>query len=108
MEKNRMTINIAGQEFRISSGTDGAYMQKLAASVNKRIKEARDQYPDQSTSRCTLLAMLKMADELASARAESAEVDRKISELRDLRSSSEAQIQAPVKRPFERKKPTGV
>ena len=49
-----------------------------------------------------------MADELNSAKAESAEVDRKISELRNLRESGESRAKAPVKRPFERKKPVGV
>ncbi len=107
MEKKRMTIVLAGQEFRISSANDGEYTQKLAAQVNDRIKRIQAQFPDQSTLRCALLAMLDMADELDSLRAESAEVDRKISELRNIR-GSEQKVQAPVKRPFERKKPVGV
>ena len=108
MEKKRMTIVLAGQEFRIASGSDVEYMQKLSAQVNDRIKRMQAQFPDQSTSRCALLAMLEMADELSSIRAESDEVDKKLSELRSLRGSAESQVQAPVKRPFERKKPVGV
>ena len=108
MEKTRMTITLAGQEFRISSENDGEYMKALAGRVNRRIREVRDQFPDQSTSRCALLAMLSMEDELYKLRAESAEVDRKISELRTMREASESTVKAPVKRPFERKKPVGV
>ncbi|MBQ7060238.1 MAG: cell division protein ZapA [Clostridia bacterium] len=107
MEKKKTVVNLAGQEFRISSGSDEEYMQALAASVNRRVALVRAQYPDQSTSRCALLAMLEMADEIAKLREESAQVDRKITELRNLR-DSESKVQAPVKRPFERKKPVGV
>lgn len=107
MEKTRMTISLAGQEFRICSENEPEYMKALADSVNRRIREVHAQFPDQSTSRCALLAMLDMADELKKLRSESDEVDRKISELRNMR-GSEQKVQAPVKRPFERKKPVGV
>ena len=107
MERKRMTINIAGQEFRISS-EDGEYLGELAGGVNKRIKQMQAQYPDQSTSRCALLAMLNMQDELNTLKAERDRVDSKINELRTLREASETKVQAPVKRPFERKKPVGV
>ena len=106
MEKNRTVLNIAGQEFRISSGSDPEYTKELAARVSRRIRQVQAQYPEQSTTRCAMLAMLAMEDELNSLRAESEQVDRKISELRELR--SESRVQAPVKRPFERRKPVGV
>ena len=64
MEKTRMTISLAGQEFRICSENEPEYMKALADSVNRRIREVHAQFPDQSTSRCALLAMLDMADEL--------------------------------------------
>ena len=111
MDKKRMVLNIAGQEFRIASENDEAYMQGLAASVNGRIRQVQEQYPTLSTSRCALLAMLGMADELNKLHAEYSDVDRKIAELRTLRDSAETRVQAPVKRPFERagsKKPVGV
>ena len=107
MEKTRTVISLAGQEFRISSENDAEYVKALTVEVNRRIRDMHRQFPDQSTSRCALLAMLDMADELSKLRTESAEVDRKISELRNMR-GSEQKVQAPVKRPFERKKPVGV
>ncbi len=109
MDKKKMILSLGGQEFRLSSVSDEAYMGELAASVNARIGRVRAQYPNESASRCALIAMLGMADELNSLRAEYADVDRKISELRELR--AEPKVQAPVKRPFERavpKKPVGV
>ncbi|MBR3459663.1 MAG: cell division protein ZapA [Clostridia bacterium] len=111
MEKNRVVLNIAGQEFRLSSENEAEYMQRLAAGINRRIKEIQKQYPDQSTSRCALLAMLDMADELNTLREEHTEVDRKIAELRSMRDADASPVQVPVKRPFERagsKKPVGV
>ena len=108
MDKNRMVLNIAGQEFRIASECDKEYMRELEAEVNRRIKKIQLRCPDQSTSRCALLAMLDLADEYAKLKAENAEVDRKISELRSMRDGEPKQATAPVKRPFERRKPVGV
>ena len=110
MERTRVTLNIAGQEFRLSGGETEEYMRSLANSVNARIDEVQQQYPQMSTTRCTLLAMLNMADELQKLHDQYNEVDKKISELREAR-SGEARAAAPVKRPFERagdKKPVGV
>ena len=107
MEKNRMVLNIAGQEFRITAGSVEE-TRALEAEVNRRIRAMQERYPQQSTSRCTLLAMLEMADELNELRAEYAGVDRKIAELGRLREGGEKTVTPPVKRPFERKKPVGV
>ena len=107
MERKSVKINLAGQEFRVSS-ENGEYLGELAAGVNKRIREMQAQYPLQSTSRCALIAMLNMQDELNTLRAERDRVDSKINELRTLREAAETKVQAPVKRPFERRKPVGV
>ncbi len=106
-----MVITLAGQEFRITSDTDEQYMRDLEAEVNRRVKQIQDQYPMESTSRCALLAMLNMSDEVIKLRSEYDEVVSKISELRSLRTPAEANVQPPVKRPFERassRKPVGV
>ena len=101
-----MVISLAGQDFRISAGSDETYMRKLEEGVNKRIKKIQGRYPNESTSRCALLAMLEMEDELSRLSAETREVDRKIQELRQIRGNDEKSPKAPVKRPFERRKPT--
>ena len=61
MEKNRMVLNLAGQEFRITAGNVDE-MRASEAEVNRRIRLMQERFPQQSTSRCTLLAMLEMAD----------------------------------------------
>lgn len=113
MDKNKTLISLAGQDFRISSSKEESYMHELESEVNRRVAAMQRQFPGQSTSRCALLAMLDMADEIKRLSAEYAEVDRKISELRSLRDGSETRVQPPVKRPFERassekRKPVGV
>ena len=102
-----MVLNIAGQEFRVTAGSVDE-MRALEADVNRRIRAMQARYPQQSTSRCALLAMLEMASELDELRTEYAGVDRKIAELGRLREGSEKAVTPPVKRPFERKKPVGV
>ena len=112
MDKTRVTLNIAGQEFRLAGGESEEYMRRIAADVNSRIDEVQKQYPQMSTTRCTLLAVLNMADELYKLRADYSELDKKISELREARAAEPVRAAVPVKRPFERanteKKPTGV
>ena len=111
MDKTRVTLNVAGQEFRLAGGDSEEYMRQLAVEVNARIDEIQKQYPQMSTTRCTLLAMLNMADELQKLHNQYNEVDKKISELREAR-AGEVRASVPVKRPFERanadKKPVGV
>lgn len=112
MDKTKVTLNIAGQEFRLAGGDSEEYMRGLSADINSRINEIQQQYPQMSTTRCTLLAMLNMTDELYKLREAYSELDKKISELREARSAEPARAALPIKRPFERanaeKKPTGV
>lgn len=113
VDKNRTTLSLAGQDFRLTSLSGEDYMHELEAEVNRRVAAMQKQFPGQSTSRCALLAMLEMADEIKRLSTEYAEVDRKISELRAMRDGSEMKVTPPVKRPFERaasekRKPVGV
>ena len=103
MEKNRMTITLAGQVFRISSANDERYFRSLEEDINRRIKTMKARFPGETGSRCVLLAMLEMDDEVSKLRAESEEV---ASRIRDLRAIRDGEPTVPVKRPFERKKPT--
>ena len=112
MDRTKVTLNIAGQEFRLAGGESEEYMRSLAADLNGRINEIQQQYPQMSTTRCTLLAMINMADEMHKLRSDYSELDKKIAELRAVRSAEPARPAMPVKRPFERaekdKKPVGV
>ncbi|MCR5611532.1 MAG: cell division protein ZapA [Clostridiales bacterium] len=111
MERNRISVNLAGQEFRIASVSDPEYLRSLEEDLNRRVRKAKEKYRGESASRCVLLAMLEMEDELKRLSNEVNSVDRKIEELKRVRMGekrTESGFEAPVKRPFERKKPVGV
>ena len=81
----------------------------IIIKVNSRIRKIQEQYPGESTSRCALLAMLNMSDEVIRLSEETNEFSLKLAELRSLRESGKDAVKAPVKRPFERaRKPVGV
>ena len=106
MDKTRITVEIGGQDFRISGCESEEYIRRLAAVVNRRIADVQSQYPQMSTNKCVLLAMLNLEDEAQKLKADYDALDKKIAQLRDMPRSS-----VPVKRPFERaetKKPVGV
>ena len=107
MARKRMSLFLAGQEFRITSGSDEAYMRSLEADINSRVIRIKKRFPEETTPRCVLLAMLEMEDELKSLSERNAEAERGIKELRSA-VEGEGLPAAPVKRPFERKKPIGV
>lgn len=107
MDRKKMSITLAGHEFRVSSG-DAGYLRSLEAELNRRVREAKAKYPGETTQRAILLAMLEMEDELISLRNEVSSVDRKIEELKRVRIGAESRRETPEKRPFERKKPVGV
>ena len=108
MDRKRMSIVLAGQEFRIASGDDEAYIRSLEADLNRRVREAKAKYPGETASRTVLLAMLEMEDELKTLSKEISSVDRKIEDLKRVRTGEARTEYAPVKRPFERRKPVGV
>ena len=104
MEKNRVAVRVAGQEFKLAGDESEQYMRELANEVNSRIDKMQRQYPTLSTGNAVLLVCLNMADELTKLRSDYEELDSRIAQLRDMpRSAAPA---APVKRPFEARQKT--
>lgn len=64
MTKNRISLCLARQNFSIVCDEDPDYMKQLETSVNNRINTYQRLFPTMSTSKCTLLAMLSLEDEL--------------------------------------------
>ena len=95
MEKNRMNLCLARQNFQIVCDDSAEYMKKLEASVNERIEEVQKQYPGMSTTRCTLLAMLNMEDELTKSKARFDQLEQKISQLRSFARPTQSNSQQP-------------
>ena len=60
--KNKVTVSIAGQEYTLVAGEDAAYMQKVAAHVDGKVREVLDS-SKVSLVDGAMLAALNVADE---------------------------------------------
>ena len=50
MDKTHVTINVAGQELRLSADDSEAYIRKIAGYVNDKVDEVQRSYPNLSTA----------------------------------------------------------
>ena len=98
MDKNKITVYVAGQELRLASDESEEYIRRIAGYVNDKVDEVQGQYPNLSTANCLILAALNLSDELHKLREDYDALDSRISELREMPRQS-----MPVKRPFETK-----
>lgn len=105
MEKTKISIVLAGQEFKLAVSESEDYILQLAGYVNQNVEEIQQRYPNLSTANCVLLASLNMADELHKLRADYDALDQRITQLREMPRSTVPQ--SPVKRPFEARQPVG-
>lgn len=96
MEKTHITVNIGGQDFRLTADESEGYIRQLASYVNDKIDEVQRIYPTLSTGNCVLLAALNLADEMHKLKEDYDALDSRISELREMPRQN-----MPVKRPFE-------
>ncbi len=103
MNKTHVTINVAGQDMRLSSDENEEYVRKIAGYVNEKVEEIQHSYPSLSTANCLIMAALNLSDELHKLREDYDALDSRISELREM-----PRQQSPVKRPFESKATAGV
>ena len=84
MPNTRVTVHVAGQTLKLCGPEEEAYIKSVAAYVNEKIEELQSAQPTFSTTTCTLLTTLNLADELFKLRQQYAELDRRIEELRSL------------------------
>ena len=91
MAKNSIDISLSRQNFKVLCDESPEYMHQLEASVNERIGAVQRQYPTMSTTRCTLLAMLNLEDELSKAKDEYKALEEKAALLRGLQRPAPAQ-----------------
>ncbi len=72
MNENRHTvrIQILGAEYPIEADADPAYIQKIAAYVDSRLREIPDGGASQSLARMAILTALNIADDLHKERQE--------------------------------------
>lgn len=66
-------VNIFGQMYPIQGDLDEAYVQKLAAYVDEKMRAIAEMTPTVDTQKVAILAALAIADELHSLRKERSE-----------------------------------
>jgi cell division protein ZapA (FtsZ GTPase activity inhibitor) len=84
MARNRIEISLLRQSFSVLCDESPEYMHELEASVNERIGAVKRQYPTMNITRCTLLAMLNLEDELCKLKDEYKALEEKAALLRGL------------------------
>ncbi|MCL4516613.1 MAG: cell division protein ZapA [Firmicutes bacterium] len=61
---NRVKVKISGEEYTIKTGASAAHVEKVAALVDKRLKEAAKALPTVPMHRLAIFVALNLADEL--------------------------------------------
>jgi cell division protein ZapA len=73
-------VQIFGQTFAIQGDLDEAYVQKLAAYVDEKMRAISDMTPTVDTQKVAILAAMAIADELHSLRKERGEREELLKE----------------------------
>ena len=64
MSKNRVQVNIYGEEYTVRSDGDVEYIQKVAQYVDDQMRDIAEKMPNKSPGRVAVLAALNITDEL--------------------------------------------
>jgi cell division protein ZapA (FtsZ GTPase activity inhibitor) len=62
-EKNRITVDIYGSQYKLLASTSPGYVKKVAGHVDDQMKRIARSYPRLDTQRIAVLAAVNMADE---------------------------------------------
>lgn len=74
------TVTIFNQTFRVRSGDDPEYVQKLATHVDQRMSKLAEQTLTVDTLKIAILAALNIADDYVTTREELEQFERQVSE----------------------------
>lgn len=96
MQKNKIVASIAGRDYPLSGVESEEYLHRVAIYVDRKIQEVLKSCPQLSTSDAAVLAAVNVADELLKLRDDYAELDKRISQLREVKP-----VMSPSKKPFE-------
>jgi cell division protein ZapA len=80
--RNRVTVNIVGEEYIIRSDADTDHVRELAEAVDERMKAALAMNPRLSRGQAAILVCLSLADDLKKARRRYEELMRLVEDVR--------------------------
>ncbi|HAV21453.1 MAG TPA: cell division protein ZapA [Firmicutes bacterium] len=81
-KKNRVTVNILGEEYTIRSDADPDHVKELAGLVDERMRSALAMNPRLSRGQAAILVCLSLADDLKKARRRYEELMRLVEDIR--------------------------
>ncbi len=61
--KNRVRVNIYGEEYTVRSEGDEGYIREVAGYVDRKMREISEKAPNKSPARVAILAALNITDE---------------------------------------------
>jgi cell division protein ZapA len=61
--KNRVRVNIYGEEYTVRSDGDEGYIREVSGYVDRKMREIADKLSNKSPSRVAILAALNITDE---------------------------------------------
>jgi cell division protein ZapA len=77
-QKNRVRVNIYGEEYTVRSDGDEEYIRQVSGYVDRKMREIADKMSNKSPSRIAILAALNITDEFFK---EKGKENRDISEI---------------------------
>ena len=61
--KNRVRVNIYGEEYTVRADGDEEYIREVAGYVDRKMRQIADKVPNKSPARIAILAALNITDE---------------------------------------------
>ena len=95
----KITVNIAGKEYRIVSDESGEYVNQLAYTLNQQIAETAKSYVGVGNASITTLVALNLTDELQKSRAALQELEEQVRQMRE--ALRKAEIELSMKMPAQ-------
>lgn len=95
----KITVNIAGKEYRIVSDESGEYVNQLAYTLNQQIAETAKSYVGVGNASITTLVALNLTDELQKSRAALQDLEEQVQQMRE--ALCKAEIELSMKTPAQ-------
>ena len=80
---NKVTMNICGQEYTLVADESAAYMERVGALVDERMRQVLDALHVSQTDAATVLAAVNLADELLKNQAAAENLRRQVKNYLD-------------------------